>query len=95
MSRLAPRFAHIQKALAPFVLAAATALAQWIATSDLDVAELRTIAAGAVMALVVYWVPNEPRDTGDLAYVPRRQRKDRDDGSPEDYADPDPLLPAP
>jgi hypothetical protein len=91
MSRLAP----VRKALAPFILAAATALAQWIATGTLDVAEVRTIAAGAVMALVVYFVPNEPRDTGDLAYVPRRQRKDRDDGSPEDYADPDPLLPAP
>jgi hypothetical protein len=61
MSRLAP----VRKALAPFVLAFATAVTQWIATGTLDVAELRTIAAGAVLALVVYFVPNDERDDVD------------------------------
>lgn len=54
--------AKIRKALAPFVLSAAAALGQWIATDELDVTELRTIAAGAFVALVVFFVPNEPQN---------------------------------
>ncbi len=61
--------ASIRKALAPFVLGAVAAICQWIATGELDVAELRTLAAGAVMAVVVYFVPNEPPRPHPLSQV--------------------------
>ncbi len=53
------QLSRIRKALAPFILGAAATIGQWIATNDLDVEELRTIAASAFVAIVVYFVPND------------------------------------
>lgn len=51
--------ASVRKALTPAVLAAVALAVQWIESSHFDSAEWRTVAAGAVTALVVYLVPND------------------------------------
>lgn len=52
------KLSEMRKAIAPAVLTVLGVIAQWIATSGLDEAELRTALAGLFMAVVVYLIPN-------------------------------------
>jgi len=52
--------AACRKAVTPAVLALVAVATQWIVTGAWDVAETRTIAAGAVTALAVFFIPNDP-----------------------------------
>jgi len=52
--------ASFRKAITPAALALVAVATQAIVTGGLDVAELRTAIAGAVTALAVFFVPNEP-----------------------------------
>lgn len=52
--------APIRKALTPAILGLVAVVVQWITTGGLDEAELRTALGALVMAVAVYFVPNEP-----------------------------------
>jgi hypothetical protein len=78
------RLAHYRKALAAFV----PALIALIVALGFDVPEEVVAAVLLVVetATVFFVRPNQPRDIGDLAWVPRRQRLKHDDNDPADYA---------
>ncbi len=49
----------IRKALAPAILALIAVVTEWIVTGAFDELEVRTILAGAITTLAVYFVPND------------------------------------
>lgn len=55
--------ASVRKAIAPAVLGVVTSITAWIATGEFDELEVRSAVAGLVMAVVVYFVPNDPSPT--------------------------------
>lgn len=87
MSRLILWLRYAKKAVTPAVVGFMAAVTDALISWSIDWAQLRYAAAGVVTALVVYWAENEPRDVGDVAWVPPSQRLDFD-GHPDDYAEP-------
>jgi hypothetical protein len=78
------RLAHYRKALAAFI----PAVILLLVALGFDVPEeLVAAIEGVIVTAAVFFVPpNQPRDIGDLAWVPRRQRLKYDDNDPADYA---------
>lgn len=58
------------KALVPTITGLLATITTWIVSGNLDVASLRWLAAGALTAIVVYFVPNAAPATAQTTAAP-------------------------